>query len=454
MKTLQQLTLFLLMALLPAFGLAQDDADYNADVTFTLETAVADGKLVYIGRGGDIDGKVNPTLEVPLGAMVQINMVNGDGAMHDIVAKDFNAQSDQVSGEGSSTVLAFRADKEGEFYYWCSVPGHRAAGMEGKIVVGDGEVETKSDAADLTNDPANIPGPIDRDEPEHLEFDLETTEETGRLASGTQYKFWTFNGKVPGPMLRVREGDTVTINLTNREDSNMIHSVDFHSVTGPGGGAAVTQAAPGDTESFTFKALKPGLYVYHCATPMVAHHITNGMYGMMLVEPKEGLPEVDEEFYIMQGELYTSENHGKRGSLSFSLDKMMDEEPEYYIFNGASDSLTSNHRMESDVGDTVRMFFGVGGPNATSSFHVIGEIFDRVYHEGAITDDPLHNVQTTSVAPGGSTMVEFVTEYPGRYILVDHALSRMERGLAGFLHVEGEGDKEIFDPHGKSLKGH
>lgn len=452
---LQQFTLFMLMALLPALGLAQNsDADYNPDVTFTLETAVADGKLVYIGRGGDIDGEVNPTLEVPLGAMVQINMVNGDGAMHDIVARDFNAQSDQVSGEGSSTVLAFRADKEGEFYYWCSVPGHRAAGMEGRIVVGEGEVEPESEAADLTNDPADIPDPIDRDEPEHLEFDLETTEETGRLASGTQYKFWTFNGKVPGPMLRVREGDTVTINLKNRKDSNMIHSVDFHSVTGPGGGAAVTQAAPGDTESFTFKALKPGLYVYHCATPMVAHHITNGMYGMMLVEPKEGLPEADKEFYIMQGELYTSENHGKRGNLSFSLEKMMDEQPEYYIFNGASDSLTKNHRMEADVGDTVRMFFGVGGPNATSSFHVIGEIFDRVYHEGAITDEPLHNVQTTSVAPGGSTMVEFVTEYPGRYILVDHALARMERGLAGFLHVEGDADEEIFDPHGKSLQGH
>jgi nitrite reductase (NO-forming) len=448
--------LLLTSCLLPLGAVAADKsaADYAPDVTFTLETAVAEGKLVYIGVGGSIDGKVNPTLRVPEGAMVQINLTNGDGALHDVVADAFNARSDKISGAGSSTVLAFRATKEGEFYYWCSVPGHRAAGMEGLLVVGEGEEQGGEQAADLTHPPADIPDPVGDRKPTHLEYDLEATEELGQLADGTTYKFWTFNSKVPGPFLRVREGDTVTINLKNRKDSNMIHSVDFHAVTGPGGGAAVTQAAPGKTESFTFKALQPGLYVYHCATPMVAHHIANGMYGLILVEPAGGLPEVDEEFYVMQGELYTNQRHGTHGELSFSLEKLLDEQPEYYFFNGATTSLTKNHRMEADVGDTVRIFFGVGGPNATSSFHVIGEIFDRVFDEGALQDPPLHNVQTTTVAPGGATMVEFETDYPGRYILVDHALSRMERGLAGFLHVEGEADKEIFDPHGKSLKGH
>lgn len=449
-------TLILMAALLmplTAMAAAGDStsADYSPDVTFTLRTAVAEGKLVYIGQGGTIDGKVNPTLRVELGDMVQINLINGDGALHDIVADAFNSKSDRISGQESSSVMAFRATKEGEFAYWCSVPGHRAAGMEGKIVVGEGETQAGPEAADMTRSPMDVPDPIGDREPKKLEYTLETIEKVGKLADGTSYKFWTFNGTVPGPLLRVREGDRVTVNLKNPKDSTMIHSVDFHAVTGPGGGAAVTQAAPGKTESFSFTALKPGLYVYHCATPMVAHHIANGMYGLILVEPAGGLPEVDKEFYVMQGEVYTTERHGINGELSFDLQKLLDEDPEYYIFNGSVDSLKSTHRMESEVGDTVRMFFGVGGPNATSSFHVIGEIFDRVYDKAALTDEPLHNVQTTSVPPGGATMVEFETEYPGRYILVDHALSRMERGLAGFLFVEGKADKKIFDPHGKKL---
>lgn len=434
---------------------AQAAAKYAPDVTFTLRTAIAEGKLVYIGEGGAIDGKVNPTLKVPSNAMVQINLINGDGAMHDVVALDFNnARSDMVTGTGSSTVLAFRADKDGEFAYWCSVPGHRAAGMEGKIVVGDIEPRLQTDAEDMTLSPMAMPEPIGNRAPKKLEYTLETVEKVGQLDDGSSYKFWTFGGTVPGPFLRVREGDTVTVHLKNPASSTMIHSVDFHAVTGPGGGAAVTQAAPGTTESFTFKALQPGLYVYHCATPMVAHHITNGMYGLILVEPEGGLSEVDREFYIMQGELYTAEDFGSTGELSFSIEKLLDEDFEYMIFNGSVNSLKSTHRMTAQVGETVRIFFGVGGPNATSSFHVIGEIFDRVYHEGALTDPPLHNVQTTSVAPGGATMVEFKVDYPGRYILVDHALSRMERGLAGFLYVEGDADSEIFNPHGKDTSDH
>ncbi|WP_218563971.1 copper-containing nitrite reductase [Marinospirillum perlucidum] len=445
------------LLLTPTMSLAADSssAQYTPDITFTLRTAVADGRLVYIGQGGAIDGEINPTLRVPQGAMVQINMINGDGALHDVVAPDFNdARSDRVSGQGSSSVLAFRANQEGEFAYWCSVPGHRAAGMEGMLVVGEGQEALTSNAEDMTLSPMDLPDPIGDRGPRHHEYTLETIEKVGQLDDGTSYKFWTFDGTVPGPFLRVREGDTVTVNLENPQSSTMIHSVDFHAVTGPGGGAAVTQASPGTTESFTFKALQPGLYVYHCATPMVAHHITNGMYGLILVEPEGGLAEVDREFYVMQGELYTAEEFGTTGELSFSIDKLLDEDFEYMVFNGSVNALKTTHQMTAQVGETVRIFFGVGGPNATSSFHVIGEIFDRVYDEGALTDPPLHNIQTTSVAPGGASMVEFEVDYPGRYILVDHALSRMERGLAGFLTVEGEADEEVFDAHGKELSGH
>src|SRR5690606_38545470 len=230
--------------------------------------------------------------------------------------------------------------------------------------------------------------------------------------------------KVPGPFVRVRVGDTVTVNLKNAEDATHIHSVDFHAVTGPGGGAHVTQVAPGETKSFTFKAMKPGLYVYHCATPMVAQHITNGMYGMMLVEPEGGLPEVDREFYVMQGELYTAQKHGALGHQEFSLPTLLDENTEHLMFNGTMDALSGPYKLQSKVGETVRIYFGVGGPNLTSSFHVIGEIFDKVYNQGSLTSPPLTDVQTTLVPPGGATMVEFKLDVPGNYILVDHALSR------------------------------
>jgi nitrite reductase (NO-forming) len=234
------------------------------------------------------------------------------------------------------------------------------------------------------------------------------------------------------------------VNLHNRADSTNIHSVDFHVVTGPGGGAAVTQVPPGETRSFQFTALNPGIYVYHCATPMVAHHIANGMYGLILVEPEGGLPKVDREFYVMQGEMYTTQDYHASGFNEFSMDRLLKEEPTYFIFNGAVGALTETHRMEAKVGETIRIFFGVGGPNATSSFHVIGEIFDRVYREGDLISPPGQNIQTTTVPPGGAAIVEFKVDYPGRYILVDHALSRLERGLVGFIHVSGRKDETIF----------
>jgi len=414
------------------------------DVTFTLRTDISDGKLVFMGDAGPISGKANPTLNVPVGAVVQINLVNGDGATHDISVKDFNAKSNQVNDKGASTTIVFRANKKGTFDYVCSLPGHVQAGMIGKIVVGEPAADTRPKAGDVSRDPHDLPVPVGKRSPQYLSVNLETTEVMGQLMDGSTYKYWTFNSKVPGPFIRVRVGDTVDVNLSNAKDSHMIHSVDFHAVTGPGGGATVTQAAPGSSKSFTFKALNPGLYVYHCATPMVAQHISNGMYGMILVEPEGGLPKVDREFYVMQGELYTAQRHGTAGENEFSLEKLLAEQPEHLIFNGNHDALTKTHRMEAKVGETVRIFFGVGGPNATSSFHVIGEVFDRVYSLGDLTSPPLRNVQTTTVAPGGATMVEFKVDVPGRYILVDHALSRMEKGLVGFLYVTGDPNPAVF----------
>ncbi len=245
-------------------------------------------------------------------------------------------------------------------------------------------------------------------------------------------------------MLRVRVGDTVVLSLKNAPDSLMLHNIDLHAVSGPGGGAVLTEAAPGETKSFTFKALVPGLFVYHCATPMVSNHISNGMYGLILVEPVGGLPKVDREFYVMQGELYTAQPFGQAGLQEFSYEKLMEERPEYFTFNGAVGALTDEHPLRAHEGETVRIFFGVGGPNYTSSFHVIGTIFDRAFAGGSLTSPPATGVQTVSVPPGGAAVVDLSVPVPGRFVLVDHALTRMEHGLVGALIVDGPPVPAIF----------
>jgi len=306
-------------------------------------------------------------------------------------------------------------------------------------------VATPANVADIVRDPADLPLPIGQRGPQTIKVHFDTVEVTGQLDDGSTYHYWTFNGKVPGPFVRVRVGDTVEVDLKNADDSVMMHNIDFHAVTGPGGGAVATMAEPGASKGFTFKALNPGLYVYHCATPTVAQHIANGMYGMILVEPEGGLPKVDREFYVMQGELYTEQANGTKGELTESLDKLLAETPEYLVFNGAADGL-SRKPLTAKTGETVRIFFGVGGPNKTSSFHVIGEIFDKAFPLASVTSTPMTDVQTITVPPGGAAITEFKVEVPGKFILVDHALSRMEKGLKGILQVSGEQRAEIFKP--------
>jgi len=429
-------------------------SEVTATVTlrFALESGLAEGRMVFIGRSPGIEGAVNPTLRAYPGDMVEITLTSGEGAEHDVAIPDLSVASSKVQGKGSSTMVTFRVEKAGTFAYYCTVPGHRAAGMEGQFVVGGGSLSAdESQAVSIVRDPADLPAPIGARAAQSVRLDLETVELVARLAEGATYSFWTFNGKVPGPFVRVRQGDTVEVHLKNASSSTMVHSVDFHAVTGPGGGAVATQTQPGGETMFTFKALNVGLYVYHCATPMVAHHIANGMYGLILVEPPGGLPAVDREYYVMQGDFYTAEPFGSKGLLTFSVEKLLDEAPEYYLLNGAAGGLTTEHPLKANVGETVRIFFGVGGPNKVSSFHVIGEIFDRVYDQASLTAKPLTDVQTTLVPPGGAAMVEFKLQVPGRFLLVDHALSRMERGLLGFLVVEGAQAPEIF--HGTATAG-
>ena len=445
-------------------------------VEYALTTGMINGKFIYIGVGGGIDGVSNPTLSANVGDTVRITLTSGDGIEHDISFPEFNATSEHVVGQGASVTLSFRVDNGGEFDYFCTIPGHREAGMEGKFTVAGGSLadadptslsnehvaidgpvvvdDPPTTGADVVRDPTELPAPLTIREPEIVRIDLETVEIEGQLADGTTFSYWTFNGKVPGPFFRVRVGDTIEVHLRNLTNSTMAHSVDFHAVTGPGGGAEMSQTPPGQETMFTAKTLKPGLYVYHCATPMVAQHIANGMYGLILVEPEEGLPPVNREFYVMQGEIYTREAFGSTGHLTENVQALLNEDPEYLVFNGAVGSLTTQKPLKANVDETVRIFFGVGGPNFTSSFHVIGEIFDRVYDQASLTSPALTNVQTTLVPAGGATIVEFGLEVPGNYLLVDHALARMQRGLVGYLIAEGPENPDVFNGTPMPGSGH
>lgn len=353
------------------------------------------------------------------------------------------------------------------------------------------------DVSEISKRADDLPGPIVRRENEKVIIELETREIVAEIMPGVTYEYWTYNGTVPGPFIRVKEGDTVEVRLTHALHShagikhsfdvsflpvkiasahgdveaeprserssatgdahnmNMMaseheaaghakHSIDLHAVEGPGGGAVLTQTESGKTNVFQFKATRPGIYVYHCASPHIPTHVANGMYGMILVEPKNGLSKVDKEFYVMQGEFYTTGEFGEKGHQEFSLEKLKKEAPEYFVFNGRVGSLSGNRALKAKVGETIRLYFGVGS-HIASNFHIIGGILDKIYPEGDIISPPRRNVQTTIVPPGGAAMIEFKLEVPGKYLLVDHSLSRaIDKGAVGEIIVEGEENPEIF----------
>ena len=289
-----------------------------------------------------------------------------------------------------------------------------------------------------------VPAPITRTHATRVIVNLDVTEKAMRLADGVEYTMWTFGGSVPGTFIRVREGDLVELHLRNAANSTMPHNIDLHAVTGPGGGAHASLTLPGHETVFTFTAMNPGLYIYHCATSPVPMHMANGMYGMILVEPRTGLAKVDREYYVMQSEFYTKGKFGDPGMQSLDMEKGVDEKPTYVVFNGSVGALTGDKALQAKVGERVRLFVGDAGPNLTSSFHVIGEVFDNVYTEGG-TVATQHNVQTTLIPAGGSAIVEFGVEKSGDLILVDHSIFRaFNKGALGMLHVSGEDNARVF----------
>ena len=289
----------------------------------------------------------------------------------------------------------------------------------------------------------DVPPPVDRDYEAKVIVTLEATEYRGELSKGVEYDFWGYNAHVPGPFVRVREGDTLEFHFKNSASSKNSHTVDFHAMTGPCGAACVLMTEPGQESIVQAKAISPRLFVYHCAAPPIPVHIANGLYGLILVEPKAGLSKVDREYYVMQSEFYTEEPIGKKGLATFSSQKGMDEKPTYVVFNGKVGALLGDGKLQAETGETVRLFVGNIGPNLISSFHVIGEVFDNVYREGSLSE-PAHNVQTTLIPSGGTGTVEFKVEVPGDYTLVDHSIFRINKGAMGQLHVKGPENPEIL----------
>ena len=305
-------------------------------------------------------------------------------------------------------------------------------------IVAEGEQEM----AELTS-PPYVPKPVGTRAAKKLKVDLEIIEQEGEIMDGTKYLFWTFGGTVPGSFIRTRVGDEVEFTLKNHQDNKLPHNIDLHAVTGPGGGAAASLVAPGQQRTFSFKCLNPGLYVYHCAQAPVPLHIANGMYGLILVEPEGGLPPVDKEYYVMQGDFYTDGAYGAGGTQAFNQEKALKENPDYIVFNGKVGSLTQDGALTANPGETVRLFVGNGGPNMVSSFHVIGEIFDRVHVEGGSLLN--ENVQTTLIPAGGAAIVEFKVDVPGSYVLVDHSIFRaFNKGALGLLVANGEENRKIY----------
>jgi nitrite reductase (NO-forming) len=313
-----------------------------------------------------------------------------------------------------------------------------------RIGVAELEPALPVDQPHVARDPSDVPAPITRTTPTTVSITLTIKEVVAELANGATYSFWTFDGTVPGPMLRVMQGDTIEFTLVNPTDSAVAHNIDLHAVNGPGGGATVTVVNPGETKTFSFKALNVGAFVYHCAFAPPWHHIAQGMYGGIMVEPPGGLEPVDREFYVMQGEWYTAGKFGDKGHQAFNPEKAASEQPEYFTFNGHAAALTELYPLEAEVGESVRLFFGVGGPNVGSNFHIIGEIFDKVYTGSPET--PILNEETWYVPPGSVSVFEFGVDVPGTYLLVDHALYRVGKGAAGVLAVTGEHDDTIYSP--------
>jgi nitrite reductase (NO-forming) len=319
---------------------------------------------------------------------------------------------------------------------------HRAPPMPEAAPIAIDPIE--GEEAAVSASAPKVPPPIARTYATKVLLDIEVREHVASLAEGVQYLYWTYGDEAPGKFYRVREGDLVEVRLHNHPSNSLAHNIDFQAATGPGGGGDASFVAPGYSAVFAWRARRPGLFLYQCSAAPAGVQVANGMYGLILVEPKGGLPKVDREYQIVQSEFYTEGKFGERGDQRFSADKAGRAEPEYVVFNGHLGALTGTNALAASTGERVRLFVGNAGPNLPSSFHVAGETFENVYSEGGAVPNR-HDVQTTEVPAGGATIVEFGLEVPGEYPVLDHSLFRAAaKGAMGLLSVAGKDNHLVF----------
>jgi nitrite reductase (NO-forming) len=294
-----------------------------------------------------------------------------------------------------------------------------------------------------------VPAPVTRTGSRIVEYDLVVRETSAKIAPNLTYlSLWTFDGIVPGPVMRVKVGDVIRFTVHNDAKSVTNHNIDFHFISGACGGCGDTSVRPGESRTIEVRALYPGVFMYHCAYNqdgnIAAVHIANGMYGFLIVDPHVPLPAVDHEFMLIESEFYVERAGKTTGSCSYR--DLVAETPTHVFFNGKSAEL--NPPLKVAVNARVRLYVGKGGVNGFSAFHVIGAIFDKVYQDGGTLDAPRqHGIQTVTIPVGGASIVEFVTPVPGTLTAVDHNLSRVYfKGLGQTILVEGVPNPEIYQP--------
>ena len=393
------------------------------------------------------------TLSVPTPGRYTVRLVNDGTIFHDITFEDGTV----IGAEAGQTAESEVDVPAGGLAFICSVPGHGPAGMTGSII-GRGRAPPSphpspamraddhggpAPQTDVAADPA-APAPLLHDatapallEGDEHDIELVMTEQEMTVAPGFVQRVWTFGGTVPGPVIRVKVGDLIRVHLVNPPENEMSHSIDFHA-SQVAWNDEMRSIAPGEELVYEWTADYAGVWMYHCGTSPTLHHIANGMYGMVIVEPTDGLPPVDAEFALVQSEWYL----GPQGQPT-SLEKAMAAAPapDYVVFNGVANQY-KDAPLAVDTGERVRFFVLNAGPSVDSSFHIVGTIFDTVIKEGVSLqpgNDGDWGAQAVDLSPAQGAIVETTTAEDGLYPIVTHAFNFVGRGALGLLQA-GDGD--------------
>ena len=387
-----------------------------------------------------------PHVMVPKAGKYEVKLVNKGTIGHDVTFAD---GTQVVAAAGETKTVEVTVPAAG-ITFKCSVPGHADAGMHGEIMVEGATPSANPDdhggpapSSDVTADPNAAPYTLYPAKAPALlpgtthDITLTIEEKLMTVAPGFVQAVWTFNGTVPGPVIRVKVGDTVNIHLVNPATSKLSHSIDFHA-SQVAWNDEMLSIKPGEEKLYVWHADYAGVWMYHCGTAPALHHIANGMYGMVIVEPKDGLPKVDAEFAVVQSEWYLGPQ-GEPASLTKASSG--NPAPDYVVFNGVANQY-KDHPLEVGTGDRVRVFVLDAGPNIDSSFHVVGTIFSSVTKEGIHLvrgNDGNWGSQAMDLAPAQGGIVEFVMPEDGLYPMVTHAFNFVGRGALGLFQA-GDGD--------------